>query len=352
MKNQELTLLNTVLRHTTVQTAHNLPEHPVVEATRMAHQELENRQQSVATEGSATSAAHSVASPDGGLPSVDKSDVRYSILRQAGEGINVRATSETADLGGGSDEHTTPRHDAELTSPHEHEVTYPAEASSSGTTTEQLRTEKNGPSFLTTTGLGNQYLMRLGAALQRSPAVEACLLFAGKALAFCVSLLKPSSEALHRARTGREERTPSPKEDRAPIELNYSVPAQALLHLDKGSLLDTLDGSQKLHAAIIKAAHDLGEAARREDEREQRADVEQRTLEEHEARKAAETVRAIDNLSGKSNGETQSILNKLTGPFALSIDEAIRLARDAEHRELERETVETRIASVSLFSAA
>ena len=66
-------------------------------------------------------------------------------------------------------------------------------------------------------------------------------------------------------------------------------------------------------------------------------------MDEHEARKAAEVVRAIDNLSGASNGETQAIINKLSGPFALSIEQAISLARDAERREIEQSDLATRL---------
>jgi hypothetical protein len=173
--------------------------------------------------------------------------------------------------------------------------------------------------------------------------VDVCLVLAEKALNYVVLILRPPRE-LPRGRETVALETPSLNNQHR----DYGSPSQEALgnthHLLKDKLIsDSLEASKKLHASIIKASHELGEAALQEDEREKRAELERRALDEHEARKAAEVVRAIDNLSGASNGETQAIINKLSGPFALSIEQAISLARDAERREIEQSDLATRL---------
>lgn len=120
------------------------------------------------------------------------------------------------------------------------------------------------------------------------------------------------------------------------------------------TLDDPLASSARFHAALVEAARELGEAAQRRDDQEKK-ESEARVMEEERLeRLAAEAVRSIDNLSGTPNGETQSIIQKLTGPFAISIDQAIRLAREAEQHELselqrlelEKNTLTERIASI------
>jgi hypothetical protein len=187
--------------------------------------------------------------------------------------------------------------------------------------------------------------------LREIPGIDACISLAQSAIEYVVSVFSPP-RGVHRGDVAvKAEMVTLTDQYRDGATGIQTTLGHAFDLLDHTSALDSLEASKKLHASIIKAAHELGEAALQEDEREKRAEHERQALEDQEARKAAEAVRAIDNLSGASNGETQSIINKLSGPFAISIEQAISLARDAERREveqLERHTTEARINSITV----
>ncbi len=295
--------------------------------------------------------------PDGSSPAFNKNTVRQAILKQLAEQTSDQAVQDTPEIELQAQEPAAPERNAEVVASPEQALTELAQAGSPTSQTDQLRLGASDTGLQSTPSRTNEFLAQLGASLRRVPGVDVCIVLAEKALNYVVLILRPPRE-VPRGREGVAAETPSFDNQHR----DYGAPSQEALgntlHLLNDKLVsDSLEASKKLHASIIKASHELGEAALKEDEQDKRAELERRALDEHEARKAAEVVRAIDNLSGAPNGETQAIINKLSGPFALSIEQAISLARDAERREVEqhdlqtqldRPTIEARIKSITV----
>jgi len=96
--------------------------------------------------------------------------------------------------------------------------------------------------------------------------------------------------------------------------------------------IDTLYDSLKTLAKGQRAAQQLAEAALEAENEEKKKNRDRAERERREQSEARDKVRAIDALNGSSNGETPSISAKIGGAF-FSVEEAIRMARDAERRE-------------------
>lgn len=281
--------------------------------------------------------------PDGSSPVFDKDAVRHTILKQLAERPSGQATKDTSEIELHAQEPVALERTPDVAASPEQALTELAQAGSPTGQTDQLRLGASDTTLHSTPSRANDFLVQLSASLRRVPGVDVCIVLAEKAVNYAVLILRPPRE-VPRGREGIAAETLSVDNQHR----DYGTPSQealgSTLHPLKDKLVsDSLEASKKLHASIIKASHELGEAALQEDEREKRADIERRVLDEHEARRAAEVVRAIDNLSGAPNGETQAIINKLSGPFALSIEQAISLARDAERREAERNDLQTQL---------
>jgi hypothetical protein len=105
--------------------------------------------------------------------------------------------------------------------------------------------------------------------------------------------------------------------------------------------IDELNASKKLQAALNRASKQLGEAAMEAELDENKKKKERDERERHDKEVAIEKIKAIDQLDNIPNGETQYIAAKLGSPF-FSIEEAIRMAQDAEQREQQEKTEQTK----------
>lgn len=304
-----------------------------------------------------TSSIPATTFSEGASPAIDRNTVRHAILQQLAERTSDQATTDTTGIEPHAQEPTALERSADAVASPKQALNVLDQAESPTDQTNQPRLGGGGAILHSAPSRVNELLAQLGANLRRIPGVDVCLVLAEKALNYVVSILRPPREALGGRQVVAAEMPSLDNQHR-----DYGTPSQYGLantqHLLKDKLVsDSLEASKKLHASIIKASHELGEAARQEEEQDKQAELKRRALDEHEARRAAEVVRAIDNLSGAPNGETQAIINKLSGPFALSIEQAISLARDAERREaeqndlrtqLDRQAIEVRINSITV----
>jgi hypothetical protein len=176
-------------------------------------------------------------------------------------------------------------------------------------------------------------VVSVGEKLRGLPGVQTTIGCLKIAAEFVVKLLYPERPAQTAVRHQEVPRSDNTLHT-APVQLTRSPDSATFAILKLKILDDPLESSARFHAALIEAARELGEAAQRRDDKEKKEAEARMAEEDRLERLAAETVRLIDNLSGTSNGETQSIIQKLSGPFAISGDHAIRLAREAEQREL------------------
>jgi hypothetical protein len=261
--------------------------------------------------------------PDGVAPSLNVDQVRQDILRRL---TSAPTTPQTRDADASA--HTTDqtRSNGEK----------PASAEAS---TEALVPAVNKETFLQRSlNRAKELLMKLGENLRRIPGVEACIAGAARAIEFVTALFAPPRELpkLERA-LNRPDSNRSAEESPSTRQLDNTA-TPAIIELEVKPWVDPLEGSKQFHAAIVKAAHELGERAQREHEKKKKEARARLDLEQGQARKAEELVRQIDQLSGAANGETQAIISKLRGPFAISLDEALRLALEAEKRELSTPT--------------
>jgi hypothetical protein len=112
--------------------------------------------------------------------------------------------------------------------------------------------------------------------------------------------------------------------------------------------IESLYSSLKARAKEQSIARKLAEAALEAelDEQKKKRDAEERERREEE--QAIQKVRAIDGLNNSPNGETPYIAAKIGGAF-FSVEEAIRMARDAEQREeAEEETAKAAAATATV----
>jgi hypothetical protein len=297
----------------------------------MANQELERPASVLPSTDVTTSANNPEPFVDGVSPTLDINQVRENILKRVAEPAHVDLAVETPPPGTHYD---AVHHDGDHSRNCEPVAAEPNEASSLTSTTDAQGPQTGGtlvPGFFKREG---DLIMRFQAGLRRLPGVEAALAVIEQSLNYISKIFTRTQEHHAAVQHDRAESGAPVGENTNHTAFTNHPTSSFLTFLDKNPSYDPLAASKNFHAGIIEAAKSLGDAAQESDEKEKQEDKERLAIEEQRTHAAAETVRMIDSMSGAPNGETQFIIQKLSGPFALSLDQAIRLARDAEGREV------------------